>query len=61
MTREGKPLVFLLREGKAVARAVTLGTERQDQVVIKEGLAGGETVVVKPPDTLKDGDAVRVK
>ena len=61
VTREGKALVFLLREGKAVARAVTLGTERQDQVVIKEGLAGGETVVVKPPDTLKDGDAVRVK
>jgi hypothetical protein len=40
---------------------VTLGGERQDQVVIREGLTGGETVLVKPPDTLKDGDAVRVK
>jgi RND family efflux transporter MFP subunit len=61
VTRDGKAQVFLLREGKAVARAVTLGTERQDQVVIQEGLAGGETVLVKPPDTLKEGDAVRVK
>jgi len=60
-TRDGKPLVFLLREGKAVARRVVLGTERQDQVVIKDGLAGGETIVARPPDTLKDGDAVRVK
>jgi HlyD family secretion protein len=60
-TRDGKPLVFLLREGKAVARAVTLGTERQDQVVIQEGLAGGESILLKPPDTLKDGDPVRVK
>jgi HlyD family secretion protein len=61
VTRDGKALVFLLRDGKAVARAVTLGTERQDQVVIQGGLAGGETLIVKPPDTLKDGDAVRVK
>jgi RND family efflux transporter MFP subunit len=61
VTRDGKALVFLLREGKAVARAVTLGTERQDQVVIQEGLAGGETIVVKPPEALKDGAAVRVK
>jgi hypothetical protein len=61
VTRDGKSLVFLVREGKAVARAVTLGTERQDQVVIQEGLSGGETVILKPPDTLKDGDPVRVK
>ena len=61
VTRAGRPLVFLLREGKAVARPVVLGTERQDQVVINDGLAGGETIVARPPDTLKDGDAVRVK
>lgn len=61
VTRDGKPLVFLLREGKAVARPVVLGTERQDQVVIKDGLAGGETIVARPPDTLRNGDAVRAK
>jgi RND family efflux transporter MFP subunit len=61
VTRDGKAQVFLLRESKAVARVVTLGTDRQDQVVIQEGLSGGETVILKPPDTLKDGDPVRVK
>jgi HlyD family secretion protein len=60
-TRDGKPVVFVVREGKAVARTVVLGTERQDQVVIQDGLSGGETIVTRPPDTLKNGDAVRVK
>jgi RND family efflux transporter MFP subunit len=60
-TRDGKPTVFLVREGKAVARAVVLGTERQGQVIVQDGLAGGETIVAKPGDELKDGAAVRVK
>jgi len=61
VTRDGKPTVFLVREGKAAARLVVTGTDRQDQVIIKDGLAGGETVILRPPDTLKDGDGVRVK
>jgi len=60
-TRDGKPTVFLVREGKAQARAVVLGTERQGQVIVREGLAGGETIVAKPGDELKDGASVRVK
>jgi RND family efflux transporter MFP subunit len=61
VTRDGKPTVFMVRDGKAQARAVVLGTERQDQVIVKDGLAGGETIVAKPGDELKDGAAVRVK
>jgi RND family efflux transporter MFP subunit len=60
-TRDGKPTVFLVREGKAWARPVLTGPDRQNQVVIKEGLAGGETVILGPPNDLKDGDTVRVK
>ena len=60
-TRDGKPTVFLVREGKAQARAVVLGTERQGQVIVQDGLAGGETIVAKPGDELKDGAPVRVK
>jgi len=60
-TRDGRPVVFLVREGRALARAVVTGREGQDRVEIKEGLAGGETIVARPPDTLKDGDEVRVK
>jgi HlyD family secretion protein len=61
VSREGKTLVFLVREGKAQAQEVTTGTERQGQVVIRNGLSGGEVVISRPPETLKDGDAVRVK
>jgi RND family efflux transporter MFP subunit len=61
VTRDGKPHVFLVREGKVRAQAVVLGTERRGQVVVKAGLAGGETLVARPGDGLKDGDAVRVK
>jgi RND family efflux transporter MFP subunit len=61
VSREGRPTVFLVREGKAQARLVVAGLERGDQVVIKDGLLGGETIIVKPPDSLKDGDGVKVK
>jgi RND family efflux transporter MFP subunit len=61
VTRDGKPTVFLVREGKAQARAVVLGTDRKDQVIVEEGLAGGETLVVRPKDDLRDGALVKVK
>jgi hypothetical protein len=60
-TRDGRSVTFLVREGKAVARPVVTGTDRQGQVTIKEGLTGGEMVILRPPNDLKDGDAVRVK
>jgi HlyD family secretion protein len=61
VTRDGKPTVFLVREGKAQARAVVLGTDRKDQVIVEEGLAGGETLVVRPKDDLRDGAPVKIK
>jgi len=61
VSRDGKTTVFLVRDGRAQARGVVLGTERQGQVIVENGLAGGETIVAKPGDTLKDGAPVRVK
>jgi RND family efflux transporter MFP subunit len=61
VSRDGKPVVFEVRDGKVRARPVVPGGERQGQVVVREGLAGSETIVMRPPETLKDGDAVRVK
>jgi HlyD family secretion protein len=60
-SRDGKPIVFEVRDGKVRARPVVPGGERQGLVVVREGLAGSETLVVRPPETLKDGDAVRIK
>lgn len=59
--RDGKPVVFEVVEGKARLRAVSPGGERDGRVVVRTGLSGGEALVSGPPDTLKDGDAVRIK
>ena len=61
VSRDGRPVVFLVREGVVRERPVVLGTPRQGQVIVKDGLAGGETLVARPPDGLADGDAVRIK
>jgi multidrug efflux pump subunit AcrA (membrane-fusion protein) len=61
VSRDGKPTVFLVREGRAQARGVVLGTERQGQVIVENGLSGGETIVAKPGDALVDGATVKVK
>ncbi|MCI0349686.1 MAG: hypothetical protein L0Z53_09700, partial [Acidobacteriales bacterium] len=57
----GKSVVFEIQEGVARERAVTAGMEWQGQIEIRQGLSGSETLVASPPETLKDGDAVRVK
>jgi HlyD family secretion protein len=59
--RDGQPVVFEVVDGHARQRGVVAGPERQGQVVVKEGLRGTETLVVRPPESLKDGDAVRIK
>ena len=40
---------------------ITTGADLHGQVIVKQGLAGGETIVSNPPQKLKDGDVVKVK
>jgi len=61
VSRGGRSVVFLVREGKVQERPVVLGTPRKGQVIVEDGLAGGETLVARPPESLSDGDAVRIK
>jgi multidrug efflux pump subunit AcrA (membrane-fusion protein) len=60
-TRDARSFVYLLDRGKATERAVRVGTEADGRVEILEGLAGGESVVVRGVEVLKDGQRVRVK
>jgi RND family efflux transporter MFP subunit len=60
VTREGKPVVFEIVDGKARQRAILTGPTRQGQVVVLQGLTGTEALVARPPETLRDGDAVKV-
>jgi hypothetical protein len=61
VTRDGKSVVFEVKQGRARLRSVVTGLERQGRVVVREGLTGAEELVARPPDALKDGDGVRVK
>jgi RND family efflux transporter MFP subunit len=60
-TRDGRTVVFEVVAGKALLRGISAGAERQGELIVKDGLTGGETLVADPPESLKDGAAVRVK
>jgi multidrug efflux pump subunit AcrA (membrane-fusion protein) len=59
--RGEKTVVFEVQGGTVRERTITAGPERDGQVEVKQGLAGGETLVTRPPDNMRDGDAVRTK
>lgn len=60
VNRDGSK-VFEIVDGRAQMRAVTTGAIRGDRVIVTDGLAGSETLVDTPAETLKDGDAVKMK
>ena len=52
------PIVWVVRDGAASRVPILLGREFQGGVEVKQGLSGGEAVIVTPPDNLKDGQPV---
>jgi HlyD family secretion protein len=53
--------VFVVVNGRARKRGVTVGGASATGVLIDSGLIGGEDLVVSPPAGLKDGQRVEVK
>jgi HlyD family secretion protein len=58
--RDGKKIVFIAFNGKAVAREIHVLSERSDGALV-DGLVGGENVITTAPATLKDGDRIKIK
>src|SRR5580658_5667526 len=58
---QGKKIVFLVKDDRLERRAVTVGSTRGTDAEILAGLEAGDTVVVKGPATLRDGQAVEIK
>lgn len=56
-----RQFVYLVVDGRAVRREVTLGTRLRGQVQILSGLAAGESVVVEGTQRLRDGVPVQVQ
>jgi HlyD family secretion protein len=54
--------VFVVEQGKAVKRPITRGrTTAGGDIEIKKGLIGGEDLILHPPESLKEGDAVKIQ
>jgi len=60
-TDSGASFVFLVRDGKVERRAVSLGTDRGTDVAILAGVSPGDSLVVKGPENLRDGDRVEIR
>jgi HlyD family secretion protein len=57
----GSSFVFLFHDGKVERRAVKLGTERGTDVAVLAGVSPGDSLVVKGPESLHDGDKAEIR
>ena len=53
--------VFLVRDGKVERRAVSLGMDRGTDVAILAGVSPGDSLVVKGPESLHDGEKIEIR
>ena len=56
-----KDIVFVLKDGKAQRRVVSLGGSVGDAREVRVGVSAGESVISEAPANLQDGAAVQVK
>jgi len=59
LNRDGRDVVFVVRDGHAERRAVTVTDTQNDDSVLSAGVSAGEKVVVSAPADLQDGTAVK--
>ena len=57
----GKKIVFLVKDDKTERRAVTLGGNHGSDTEVIAGVGVGDTVVVKGPENLHDGQSVAIR
>jgi len=58
--RDGKGVVFVVRDNKAVEVQVTPGKKIADLTAIAGDVKSGEKAVLKPPPELKDGALLKL-
>jgi RND family efflux transporter MFP subunit len=58
---DGKKIVYLLKGNHVERRAVAVGNSQGSQTEIVSGLAVGDSVVLKGPADLRDGQVVEIK
>ena len=58
--RDGRKLLFVIKDGKVKGIPVTVGARIGDLVEVTSGVKAGETVVVRPLEKLRDGMKVKL-
>jgi RND family efflux transporter MFP subunit len=56
----GRAFVWVMENGAVREQAVDVGPARGDRVEVRQGLAGGESLVLTPPANLKTGSKVKL-
>jgi len=57
---DGKKVVFLAFNGKALMREVQVVSQRSGGLLV-QGLVGGENVITSAPENLKEGNKIKIK
>jgi RND family efflux transporter MFP subunit len=57
---EGVRVAVVQPDGRIALRPVTLGRDFGNRVEVVSGLSGDEQIVVNPPDSIENGQAVRI-
>lgn len=57
--RNGKRVIFLLKDGKAVEAPIETGEKIGDMVEVLKGAKAGDKVILRPGDGLDNGDKVK--
>jgi RND family efflux transporter MFP subunit len=55
----GRSIVWVVKEGRAERRAVTVDRSRADEAILSAGLSAGETIVIGGGSGLKEGDRIK--
>jgi multidrug efflux pump subunit AcrA (membrane-fusion protein) len=57
----GLQVATLSKDNRVVMKPITIGTDLGTQVTIASGISGKDRVIDNPPDSLANGDRVRVE
>ena len=57
---DGASSVWIIQDGAVRRQNVDVGPARGDRIEVRQGLSGGETLVLDPPATLKAGSKVKL-
>jgi HlyD family secretion protein len=60
-TVDGRSIVFVVKDDRVERRAIRAGNENSGKVEVLSGLSAGERVVVEGPDTLVDGERIKIQ